>query len=276
MKMKSAIHIKARPGRKREPVLGDRPHRAADVLGLAPAPDRRDAALVGDDELVVFFLHATGHVGRDHAGTDFVNVDAVIGEAVGEELGHHREPGLYHAVVAAIDRRGVDGDRRDVDDATAETFGVRRLLEHLLGDKLGEEKRSLQVNLVEPVEALLAAIEQIGADFRRDAGVVHKQIDAAKFLHGLRDQALAVGRHRHIALHDETVAPGRFDKGERLGGRLGVAGVVDGDAGPGAGEFNGDPAANAARSAGNESGFRDHESASETRDIGEASQHTDC
>ena len=120
---------------------------------------------------------------------------------------------------------------------------------------MGEEKRSLQVNLVEPVEALLAAIEQIGADFGGHAGVVHEQIDAAKFLHGLRDQPFAIGRHGDVTLHDKAVATRGLDEGERLGGGFGVAGVIDGDAGPSAGEFDGDTTADAAGGTGDESVF---------------------
>ena len=120
---------------------------------------------------------------------------------------------------------------------------------------MGEEKRTLEVDLVEAVEAFLAAIEQIGADFGRHAGVVHEQIDAAKFLHGLRHQPFAIGRYGDVALHDKAVATRGFDEGERLGGRFGVAGVIDRHPGTGAGEFDGDTTADAAGGAGDESGF---------------------
>src|SRR5882757_3931058 len=77
MQMKPAVHVEHGARGKRKPVLRDRAHGLADVGGLAPAPDWRDTALVVDDELVIFFLHAAGHVGRDHAGTNLVHVDRV-------------------------------------------------------------------------------------------------------------------------------------------------------------------------------------------------------
>src|SRR5690606_15499774 len=126
----------------------------------------------------------------DHARTDFVNVDAVVRQAVGEELRHHRKPGLHHAVVAAVDRRSVNGDRGDVDHATAEAFSVRRLGEHLFGDQLREEIRAFQVDVKEAVEAFFARVEQVRPHLRSHTGVINEQIDAAKLLYGLRHQPL--------------------------------------------------------------------------------------
>ena len=76
-------------------------------------------------------------------------------------------------------------------------------------------------------------------------------------------------------MHDKAVATRGFDEGERFGGRFGVAGVIDRHPGTGAGEFDGDTTADAAGGTGDESGFRDHVPASETKDPGVASQHTD-
>ncbi|MEI7430922.1 MAG: Lrp/AsnC family transcriptional regulator [Betaproteobacteria bacterium] len=68
-------------------------------------------------ELVVFFFHGTGHVGLDHAGTDLIYANAVLGESVhlsasqiSRRLQRLSETGLIAGVVALFDPAAIGLD----------------------------------------------------------------------------------------------------------------------------------------------------------------------
>ena len=78
--MKSPVHIEDLSGAVREEASRVSDDTLANIRRLAPTVDGCQAA---GKEIVIFFLHRAGHVGRDHAGPDFVDVDAVVREPVG-------------------------------------------------------------------------------------------------------------------------------------------------------------------------------------------------
>jgi len=92
---------------------------------------------------------------------------------------------------------------------------------------------------VQPVEALLARLEQVGSDIGRDAGVVHQQVDAPKLPDGLGDQPRPVGGDGDIALHVKPSPPAACTRARASAAAAAVAGIVDGDAAARAGQFNG-------------------------------------
>jgi hypothetical protein len=48
-----------------------------------------------------------------------------------------------------------------------------------VGDALGQEVRPFQVHGNELIEGFFARLQDVGADARRDAGVVDKQVNAS-------------------------------------------------------------------------------------------------
>src|SRR4029078_4011099 len=162
-----------------ELAAGEHGDGGCDVFGLAPAADGREAF---GDELVVLFLDGGGHVAGDDAGADFIDVDFVLGQAVGEEPGHHLHGGFGHAVVGAVGGDGVGGDGRDVDDRAARDFRGINEGDHLTGGGLGEEERAFEIGGANGVPALLGGFEQVFAADRGNAGVVDEAIEPAEVL----------------------------------------------------------------------------------------------
>src|SRR5699024_10036518 len=122
---------------------------AGNVSGCAPPGHGGQS--VGE-LLVVLLLDPGGHVRGDHARAHLVDRNAFGGQAGGEELGGHGDPGLGDAVLAAV---GGDRDRRgggDIDDRAADTgFSGSGRFQGVLGahhvrNPLGEEVGAAQVD----------------------------------------------------------------------------------------------------------------------------------
>ena len=76
----------------------------------------------------------------------------------------------------------------------------------------------------------------------------------------LTDEEIAqFHRDGYVTLDDKPIAARRLNERERLGGRLSVAGVVNGDAATRPGEFDRNAAADATRRASDESSLSRHE-----------------
>ena len=81
--------------------------------------------------------------------------------------------------------------------------GRPELLNHHLCHQLCQEERALGVYVEQPIEALFGGIQQVSAILRRDAGVVHEQINPTKFLSRELNQPLAIRRSADIRLADD-------------------------------------------------------------------------
>lgn len=255
--MKSAVGVDDLAGAVVELALGDGYDGLGDVLGGAPAARGEEAI---DDEFVVFFFHGGGHVGGDDARADLEHADAVFGQPVGEQGGHHAQAGFADAVFAADRRTGEGGNRADIDDAAAAVRMFGLLADHPAGDLLGEKVGALEVDLHHPLETLFGGFQEIDAVQGGDAGVVDQEIAAAKAVfHGL-DHPPAVGRDADVGLDPEKRRSARFDfflhsffVHGLVGGGLGpCACVVDGQIEARPREFERDSLADATPAAGNE------------------------
>ena len=69
--MKPAVHVDDLARAEREQVLDNGGDGFADVLGPAPAFDRRQPAA---DKLVIFFFHWHGHVGGDNTRANLIEI----------------------------------------------------------------------------------------------------------------------------------------------------------------------------------------------------------
>ena len=65
-------------------------------------PQRRIGESPSAIRSVVGVVDRGGHVGLDNPRPDLVDSDAVLGQPDGEELGHHAQPRLRHAVFPAV------------------------------------------------------------------------------------------------------------------------------------------------------------------------------
>src|SRR5688572_27922411 len=119
--MKTAVYIDDLARAERKSIPRDGGGSAANVFRRPPALNRRQT--VGD-ELVVFFLYRTGHVGGDDPGSNFVNIDAMLREARSRQRRQHLERSCTLAIIAAICRGGVSRDRRDGDNFRTNGFGL--------------------------------------------------------------------------------------------------------------------------------------------------------
>src|SRR5688500_15638662 len=138
--VKAAININHFAGAERKEVLRDGGHCFGDVVRFAPTGNRCETVC---DEGIVFLFYASGHICGDDAGTNFVDVDAIGGEAGGEQGGDHGKTSFGDAIIAAIDRSGVGADGADRND-----FGPISLaelvarIEHVIRGGLREKKRT--------------------------------------------------------------------------------------------------------------------------------------
>ena len=73
--MKATVHIDDFPRAERKEILRNRCHGATNVFGRPPSFDWRQSIL---DQLVVFPLHRTGHVGGNDPGAQFKHADAML------------------------------------------------------------------------------------------------------------------------------------------------------------------------------------------------------
>src|SRR3954469_12983032 len=92
-------------------------HGPTNVLRLPPAPHGHAAGL---DQGVVAFGRSARHLCSDDARPDFKDRDTVLCEPRGEELRHHRDAGLAHAVIGPV---------------LADDLGVRRANEDDTGSR---------------------------------------------------------------------------------------------------------------------------------------------
>ena len=202
--MESAVGVDDLAGAVVEFSLGDGGHRQGDVLRQSPTANGQQAR---GDLLVVFVLDAGRHVGGDDAGADFEHADAVFGQAVGEQRGHHAQARLADAIFSPRRRTGEGGNRADVDDAAAAVGVLGELADHPAGDLLRQKIGPLQVDSQHPFETLFRGIEQIDAIERRNAGVVDQQIaPPVALFHGF-DRSPAVLRRADVGLNSQKAAP---------------------------------------------------------------------
>ena len=125
-----------------------------------------------------------------------------------EQPRRHRQPGLAHAVLAAVDRRHLRRHRRHEDDAGRERRGPRAGVRPVARDRLRQEVRALQVRAQHFLEAVLRRVEEIGADPRRAAGVVDERVQrAAAVTAGFRDERRAIVAPREIGRDVVDVCP---------------------------------------------------------------------
>src|SRR3954467_4463974 len=112
--MKAPVHVDHLARAERELAIGDRDHGFAHVLGCAPASYRGEA--FGDKTIILLFDWPR-HVGSDDTGPNFVNANAILGQAAGVERRQHRKSSFGDAIITAVHRRGVStdgGDRYDL------------------------------------------------------------------------------------------------------------------------------------------------------------------
>ena len=87
----------------------------------------------------------------------------------------------------------------------------RLLLQHLPGDTLRKKERATQVGVDDPVVAFFGGFEDVGAILRRDARVIHQEVDTPERFERLGDEFLVVGGVGHICLHDDCFAARLLD-----------------------------------------------------------------
>src|ERR1035437_4939615 len=250
--MKTAVHVDDFAGSEGQHALGYGGDGFADILRRAPTLDRRQTLV---DQLVILRSHGTGHVGPYQAGSDFIDANAMLGQARRVKGREHRQSGLGDAVIPAIHRSGISADGRDGDDlGRAATRLV--LFDHPSGRKLSQEVRTFDVDSNQAVEALLARLEYIGADLRRDSGVVHEQIQPGKlsFREFNKLPTLRAAPNVRLTYLNPDRLSGRPRGGNTVSGglpsRRHVARIVDHEVVVEFRQFQRDTAANAARGAG--------------------------
>lgn len=245
--MKAAIDVETFAGAEWEGAVGDREDGFRDVVRGAPAVDRGQAF---GEHGVVFFLHAAGHVGGDDARANFENVDAMFGQARGEELGHHGKAGFGNAIIAARNGSGIGADRGDRDDLAAGLVGIfGGEIDHPARHGLGEEVRPFDIDRNQTIEAFFLGLEQIDAFGGSHAGIVDEEVDATEGVaHFLNDAGAIFG--------DGDVATAKFDADVGAGAFLGrfargvfVGAKIDQEIPTRAGEGAGDAASDPARAA---------------------------
>src|SRR2546427_10143388 len=84
--MKPTIHVDYFPRAEGQQILRDGGHGLADVFRRAPALNGRQTF---GDQFVVFVFDGAGHVRRDDARSNFVNVNSVFGQTRGEQRRDH-------------------------------------------------------------------------------------------------------------------------------------------------------------------------------------------
>jgi len=179
-KVKAAININHFAGAEGKEVLRDGSDCFGDVVRFAPTGNRCETVC---DEGIVFLFYASGHICGDDAGTNFVDVDAIGGEARGEEGGDHGKSGFGDAIIAAIDRSGVGADGADRNDFGAITWAMLFAgIQHVIGGGLREEERASEINGEQFIEAVRSGLKNIEPVTRGDARVIHEKVDPAEFL----------------------------------------------------------------------------------------------
>ena len=193
---------------------------------------------------------ALGHLAREHAGRQRVDVDVVLAPFAGQgagEVHHRRLAGVvgHHRHVGAV--AGQAGDRGDVDDLAA----LPR--DHaVLADRLAHQEDRADVEVHHLVPGLERVI--LGCRAPGGAGVVDEDVHLAETRHRVLRHPHDLARLAHVGSDPERLdaallqMPGRF---------LEVAGLARGeqDAGAGLAERLGDLQAEAARAAGDERGL---------------------
>src|SRR5437870_1985582 len=97
--MKSSVHVDDLTSAERKRIARDRHDGSGYVVGLAPAPDGCEAF---GDEAVVFRAHRSSHIRFNDPRPELEDLDVVLGQAIGEELGHHGQARLGDAVLPAV------------------------------------------------------------------------------------------------------------------------------------------------------------------------------
>src|SRR5262245_38238139 len=114
--VEAAVEVDDVARREGKGALHEGADRPAHVVRRPPAALRYQPF---GDQAVVPVLHAGGHIGGHDPGPQLEHLDAVRREPCGPELRHHGEAGLRDAVLAAVERGGVGGQRRDEHELVA-------------------------------------------------------------------------------------------------------------------------------------------------------------
>ena len=154
-------------------------------------------------------------------------MDAQLCEANGPELVGHREAGFGDAVFAAIDRRGVSGERGDEDQlVAAREGGFAGIREPVARGQLREEIGPLEIHRQNLVENILRGLGDVGPDARGDAGVVDQSIELTEGAQCLVHQAGPVGGVTDISADNGKSLAGRGCRFGAGGGGLLCGGAV--------------------------------------------------
>ena len=132
----------------------------SNIVGLSPTAKGNKPP---GDEIIILFLHGSGHTRGDDAGADLIDGDALRGQAVGKELGDHGDPRLGDAVFPAGGGAGVGRAGGDVDNGAALS-----LPDHTVGHQLGQKQRTLGIDAHNVVVAFLGHLQNVAADLGGD------------------------------------------------------------------------------------------------------------
>src|ERR1700722_3996505 len=198
----------------------------ADLLCYPPAGLHQQSF---SDHLVILGFHAGRHVGANDAGADFKNRNVKLAQACGPKFRPHRHAGFGVAITASVDRGLCRGYRGNVDHA-APPIGVGLLLlDHPARALLREKVGALQIHLEHPVETLLRRFENVGANFGRDAGIVDKSVQPAKFFPDRIEQPPSCRGGTDIGLNVECLRAELAQLGQRGRGGGWVAQPANGE-----------------------------------------------
>jgi hypothetical protein len=94
------------------------------------------------------------------------------------------------------------------------------LLRHLPGDQLRQEEGPSQVDVHQPIVALLRGFEDVQSPARRHARVVHQQIDRAQLLGHGGEQPISVCGVGDVGIDHDRPTPQPLHLGFDLAGPL--------------------------------------------------------
>ena len=200
-----------------------------DIFGFSPA-FLWDEAFA--DQLVVFILHAGGHIGRHHAGAKFDNLNAVGGESGCPELGGHGESGFGDTIFSTVYGCGVGRDRGNKDQliATGEK-GFSGVGQPVTGGKLAEEVGAFEIHVDDFIENVFFGVREVGSFTGGDACVVDQTVKATEAFENSFHQAGAIFGGAELGGDGQKFLVLCFCYGLASGdgflGGLAVGGVVD-------------------------------------------------
>ena len=227
--MESSVEVDDIAGAEGEISSADGFGGEADIFGFAPAFLWDEAF---GDQLVVFILHAGGHIGRHDAGAKFDNLNAVGGESSGPELGGHGEAGFGDTIFSTVDGGGVGRDRGNEDQliATGEK-GFSGVGQPVTGGKLAEEVGAFEIHVDDFIENVFFGVREVGSFTGGDACVVDQTVKATEAFENSFHQAGAIFGGAELGRDGQKLLVFAFGDGLASGdgflGGLAVGGVVD-------------------------------------------------